>query len=85
MSYNLYQINNDSVKASNHGGPQMRTRYIFNVKEDKSIRWDFSDLEDEINLKDAIGNLPKVDPLLREGLGFTVNKFQNFLKGKKLL
>ena len=36
-----------------------------------------------IPLKDSIGNLPSLDPLLREGIEFTLGKFPDFKKKER--
>lgn len=73
------------VKAMDYSIPQMRYRNIYLlVRKDKNITWEFPAKTKIVTLEDAIGKLPDVDPLLREGYEFTINKFPDFEK-KKLL
>ena len=73
------------VKAMDYSIPQMRYRNIYLlVRKDKNITWEFPAKTRIVTLEDAIGKLPDVDPLLREGYEFTINKFPDFEK-KKLL
>lgn len=82
---NEYVFNQETkVKAMYYSIPQMRYRNIYLlVRKDKKIRWEFPAHTAEVNLEQAIGNLPSVDPLLREGLDFTLEKFPDFLKKKQ--
>lgn len=75
-----YNFNKDTlVKAMNHGVPQIRERNIYLLtRKDCNIKWEFPKIEPEVTLKDAIGDLPSLDPLLREGLEFTHEKFPEF-------
>jgi DNA (cytosine-5)-methyltransferase 1 len=77
-----YILNDETlVRAMDLGVPQMRQRSIFlMVKKGIDIKWGFPKKENEIALKDAIGSLPSVDPLLREGLEFTLKKFPDYIK-----
>ena len=76
----LYTINeNTLLKAMDVGVPQMRKRNFFlMVRKDLKLKWNLPRKEKEITLEDAIGHLPSVDPLLREGLEFTLKKFPDF-------
>ena len=80
-----YNFNSESlVKAMDYAIPQMRERNIFLlVRKDKEIKWNFPEKDRIVTLEEAIGNLPSVDPLLREGLDFTLQKFPDFEKKKK--
>jgi DNA (cytosine-5)-methyltransferase 1 len=77
----IYIFNKETlVKAMDNGVPQMRKRNIFlMVKKNINVIWEFPNKQKEITLKDALGHLPSVDPLLREGLDFTLKKFPDFL------
>ncbi|MCM1313145.1 MAG: DNA cytosine methyltransferase [Bacteroides sp.] len=77
-----YHFNKSSlIKAMDCGVPQMRERNIFLlVRNDEDIEWEFPEKENIVTLEEAIGHLPSVDPLLREGLDFTLAKFPDFLK-----
>ena len=66
-----------------YGVPQMRERNIFLlVREDINFKWEFPKKQKQINLEEAIGHLPSLDPLLREGLEFTLKKFPDYEKKK---
>lgn len=75
-----YNFNSESlVKAMDYAIPQMRERNIFLlVRKDKKIKWEFPEKERVVTLEEAIGSLPSLDPLLREGLEFTMQKFPDF-------
>lgn len=77
-----YKFNNETIiRAKDHGIPQLRERNIYLlVRNDINIDWEFPEKEDEITLENAIGHLPSLDPLLREGLDFTLEKFPEFLE-----
>jgi DNA (cytosine-5)-methyltransferase 1 len=77
-----YVLNDETlVRAMDLGVPQMRQRSIFlMVKKGIDVKWGFPKKEKEITLKDAIGSLPEVDPLLREGLETTLEKFPDYIK-----
>lgn len=75
-----YHFNNESlIKAMDHGIPQMRERNIYLlVRNDIDITWEFPEKEPIVTLETAIGHLPSIDPLLREGIAFTLDKFPDF-------
>lgn len=75
-----YHFNNESlIKAMDHGIPQMRERNIYLlVRNDIDITWEFPDKEPIVTLETAIGHLPSIDPMLREGLDYTLQKFPDF-------
>lgn len=75
-----YHFNDETlVKAMDHGVPQMRERNIFLlVRNDIDLTWNFPKAQPHITLQEAIGDLPSLDPLLREGLGFTLEKFPSY-------
>lgn len=79
-----YNFNHESlIKAMDCGVPQMRERNIFLlVRKDQDVIWEFPPKEPVVNLEDAIGNLPSLDPELREGLSLTLEKFPDFEKKK---
>ena len=56
------------VNTMDYGIPQSRQRYIYLlVRKDESVHWEFPKKEEHIiTLEEAIGNLPSLDPLLRE-------------------
>lgn len=80
-----YKFNNESlVKCMDYGVPQMRERNIFLlVREEINFKWEFPEKQKQITLEEAIGHLPSLDPLLREGLEFTLNKFPDYEKKKR--
>lgn len=80
-----YNFNNDTlIMAKDYGVPQLRERNIFLlVKKSIDVKWEFPQKQKEITLEEAIGNLPSLDPKLREGMGFTIEKFPDFEKKRK--
>lgn len=84
---NLYNFNRDTiVMAKDHGVPQLRKRSIFLLvrKDLNHISWEFPKKEKEITLEEAIGSLPSLDPLLREGIAETLKKFPDYEKKKAI-
>ena len=77
-----YRFNKESlIRAMDHGIPQMRERNIYLlVRNDIDIIWEFPENEPIVSLQDAIGNLPSIDPILREGMELTLQKFPDFEK-----
>ena len=75
-----YNFNNETlVMAKDHGVPQLRERCIFLlVRKDIDISWEFPAKQPEITLFDAIGHLPSLDPLLREGIEETLARFPEY-------
>ncbi|MCR5124244.1 MAG: DNA cytosine methyltransferase [Treponema sp.] len=75
-----YNFNkNTLVMAKDYGVPQLRERNIFLlVRNDLPYIWEFPEKQKEITLREAIGNLPSLDPLLREGLEETKKHFPDF-------
>lgn len=75
-----YHFNDETlIKAMDHGVPQMRERNIFLlVRNDIDLTWNFPNAQPHITLQEAIGDLPSLDPLLREGLDFTLEKFPSY-------
>lgn len=80
-----YVFNKETkVKAMYYSIPQMRLRNIYLlVRKDKKVVWEFPEHTPVVNLKEAIGDLPSVDPQLREGMELTLEKFPDFEKKKK--
>lgn len=78
----LYNFNKETlIKTKDYGISQLRERNIYLlVRKDLKIVWEFPPKEKEITLKEAIGNLPSLDPLLREGYEFTISKFPEYEK-----
>lgn len=77
-----YIFNSETLaKAKDFSVPQIRERNIFLlVKKSIGIQWEFPIKQPEITLEEAIGNLPSLDPQLREGLSITRQKFPDFDK-----
>lgn len=64
-----YNFNDNPVIDSKFFGvPQQRKRAIFLLsKKDRGIHWEFPEKEKNlVTLRDAIGNLPSLDPLIKE-------------------
>lgn len=80
-----YRFNEEVlIMAKDHGVPQLRERNIFLlVRKDIDIIWEFPEKQDEITLEEAIGHLPSLNPLLREGLEETIKKFPDYELKKK--
>lgn len=77
-----YRFNfNNLVMAKDYGVPQLRERCIFLlVRNDLKYNWEFPEKQKEITLFEAIGNLPSLDPKLRDGMDLTLEKFPDFYK-----
>ncbi len=64
-----YTINQKRiVNSMDYGVPQSRQRYIYLlVRNDEGVRWEFPEKDKKvITLSEAIGDLPSLDPLVRE-------------------
>ena len=71
--------------AKDYGVPQLRERNIFLlVKKDLNYIWEFPEKQKEITLEEAIGNLPSLDPLLREGMDETLKRFPEYEEKRKI-
>lgn len=75
-----YTFNKETlVMAKDYGVPQLRERNIFLlVRNDVDVVWEFPEKQKEITLYEAIGNLPPLDPKLRDGMDMTIKKFPNY-------
>ena len=80
-----YVFNKETkVKAMYYSIPQMRLRNIYLlVRKDKNVKWEFPNHTQIVNLEQAIGDLTSVDPLLREGMELTLEKFPDFENKKR--
>ena len=80
-----YNFNSETLaKAKDFSVPQIRERNIFLlVKKGINALWEFPEKQREIFLEEAIGNLPSLDPQLREGLALTREKFPEFDKKRE--
>lgn len=83
----LYNFNeNNLVNTMDYGIPQNRQRCVFLLsKKELNLNWEFPDSKEKIvTMRDAIGNLPSLDPhvtdISHEEL---VNMFPNFENKKK--
>lgn len=81
-----YRFNKDTlVMAKDYGVPQLRERNIFLlVKKNLNYIWEFPKKQKEITLEEAIGNLPSLDPLLREGIDETHKRFPDYEEKRKV-
>jgi DNA (cytosine-5)-methyltransferase 1 len=63
---NIYNINKGILNTADYGVPQTRERAIFTlVKKEENKIWEFPKKHSKIvTLKDAIGDLPILDPLI---------------------
>ena len=75
-----YVFNSESLaKAKDFGVPQLRERNIFLLVNKKlGFSWEFPKKKNEVTLEKAIGQLPSLDPLLREGLEMTHKVFPHY-------
>lgn len=80
-----YKFNKETlVMAKDYGVPQLRERNIFLlVRKDVDLEWEFPEKQPEITLEDAIGSLPSIDPELREGLEYTIEKFPDYKRKRE--
>lgn len=65
----FYDFNKDRiVNAMDYGVAQSRQRYIYLLVDKKeNVHWEFPEKEDRvITMREAIGDLPSLDPCLRE-------------------
>ena len=81
---NYYNFANQNlVSAMDYEVPQMRKRNIFLLSsKDMNYIWQMPNKKERITLKDAIYDLPSVDPLLKEGLEETIKLFPDYLEKK---
>lgn len=81
----IYRFNKESkVKAMYYSIPQMRYRNIYLLtKKDLNIAWEFPPHTELVSLERAIGDLPSLDPQLREGMELTTKVFPEFERKKE--
>ena len=73
------------ISAMDYEVPQMRKRNIFLLsRKDMKYKWQVPPKKKKITLKEAIGNLPSVDPLLKEGLEDTLEVFPDYWRKKEI-
>ena len=71
------------VSAKDYDVPQMRKRNIFLLsRKDMPYVWQMPKPKKNITLREAIYNLPSVDPMLKEGYEETIKLFPDFEKKK---
>lgn len=77
-----YLFNSQTLaKTKDFGVPQLRERSInLLVKKKWGFRWEFPEAVPIVTLKEAIGDLPSLDPLLHEGIELTLEKFPDYEK-----
>lgn len=82
-NYNF--ASNSLICAKDFDVPQMRKRNITLLsRKDMDYIWELPSIpHKEITLKDAIGDLPSLDPLLREGLEETIKLFPDYEKKRQ--
>ena len=83
---NDYNFNKEPlVKAMNYGVPQIRQRSIFLMsRKDMSFTWEFPEEDDSVvTLKEALWDLPSLDPIVKEGYDQTIELFPDFEKKKR--
>lgn len=79
--YNFAEQN--LVSAKDYDVPQMRKRNIFLLsRKDMPYIWQMPKPKKNITLRDAIYDLPSVDPILKEGYEETIKLFPDFEKKK---
>ncbi|MCW6107831.1 DNA cytosine methyltransferase [Clostridium sporogenes] len=88
-----YKINDKIVKSAEHGIAQSRDRSIYlMVRKDVDLSWDFPKPQDTVvTLRDVIGSLPDIDPLIQEYrkdekklLEFFPKFYEKKIKGEKI-
>lgn len=64
--------------------PQMRQRNIFLlVRKDIDLVWEFPKKKNIVTLREALKDVPSLDPYLREGIDFTLKIFPDFYKKRE--
>lgn len=67
------------ISAMDYDVPQMRKRNIYLIsRKDMNYIWQVPDKKEKITLRDAIFDLPSVDPILKEGIEETLKLFPDF-------
>lgn len=83
---NDYNFTDDTlIRCMDYSVPQMRSRNIYLLtRKDQKVKWTFPEKDEKvITLREAIGHLPSVDPLLREGINRTLELFPDFERKKE--
>lgn len=65
---NQYHINVNQINTENYGVPQSRKRTIILLsRKDQKVIWELPDeSEDKVTLEDVIGDLPSLDPFIKD-------------------
>ena len=65
---NQYHINVNQINTENYGVPQSRKRTIILLsRKDQKVIWELPDeSEDKVTLEDVIGDLPPLDPFIKD-------------------
>lgn len=72
------------VSAMDYDVPQMRKRNIFLIsRKDMKYKWQIPPKKKRITMREAIYDLPSVDPMLKEGYDETIKLFPNFDEKKE--
>lgn len=82
----FYNFNKESlIKAMDYGVPQMRQRNIFLMTRNNiDFTWEFPNEKEQIvTLRDALWDLPSLDPIIKEGYEETIKLFPDFEKKKE--
>ncbi|MEG2584287.1 MAG: DNA cytosine methyltransferase, partial [Oscillospiraceae bacterium] len=80
LSYKYNFAKNSLVSARDYGVPQMRKRNIVLMsRKDLKYVWQMPQpFEQEIPLKEALKDIPSIDPLLKEGIEETLKMFPQY-------
>lgn len=80
LSSDYYFAKESLISAMDYDVPQMRKRNIILLsRKDMSYKWELPRYKKEkITLLDAIGDLPSLDPILKEGMDETLSLFPDF-------
>lgn len=80
LSENYHFAEQSLVSARDYGVPQMRKRNIVLLsRKDMNYKWEMpKPYGYEIPLKDALKDVPSLDPLLKEGLSETLKLFPDY-------
>ncbi len=71
------------ISAMDYDVPQMRKRNIYLIsRKDMNYIWQVPEKKKQITLRDAIYDLPSVDPILKEGMDETLKLFPDFKEKK---
>lgn len=83
---NMYNFNDETlVKAMDYGVPQMRQRNVYLLtRKDTEVIWKFPEKEKEITLREALKDVPSLDPYLRSGMEDTLKCFPDFERKKEV-